>query len=321
MFVYKISHDIEVLFFYCFVQCMKRCDQWHYKQQLCFLPQLCSYMKSWKHLPIAHRRMDSHVPNWLRFELDQLEEMGKIGEVNQVSRPKIQKVPEYMGARVEFKRYYLPQLISVGPIHYEKPYVDLGKRYKYMWTAMYLKHTNQTVYDLYQRISSHEKELYGQFTRDCWGEHLSWLLVLDGCTILQVLEKSDQSVHPEQELKVSFDKLVRVHQDLLLLENQIPFQVLKLLCKDEARLMKCLHNFLEIHGVKMVSRPSKEKGNKSAHNGQEAEELKVIVQVDEHQLDEDDPVHLLDYLRRALLMRDLGQIHKEIKINRKCRYL
>ena len=115
-------------------------------------------------------------------------------------------------------------------------------------------------------------------------EHLSWLLALDGCTILQVLEKSDQSVHPEQELKVSFDKLVRVHQDLLLLENQIPFQVLKLLCKVEARLKKCLHNFLEIHCVKMASRPTKEKGNKSAHNGQEAEELKVIVQADEPNL-------------------------------------
>lgn len=47
----------------------------------------------------------------------------------------------------------------------------------------------------------------------------------------------------------------------------------------------------------------------------EPEEHKVIVEtLDQY---DDDPVHLLDYLRRALLVRDQRQFHTEIKINRK----
>ncbi|MED6177945.1 hypothetical protein PIB30_102928, partial [Stylosanthes scabra] len=82
------------------------------------------------------------------------------------------------------------------------------------------------------------------------------LLIIDGCCVLQLLKKLDNLVNPEQELKISIDKLVRVHQDLLIMDNQIRFQLLRLLCQDEAMLQQCLHNFLQVHGIEI---PSKKK--------------------------------------------------------------
>ena len=285
----------------------------------------------------SEERRDIRVPDRMMQEWFEFKELSsqRVEVVDELLTPKMQRVPEYMGKRVEFSELYMPQLITIGPIHYKKHIWHQGKPYKYKWTAMYLEGTDRTIDALFRTISSQFRELRQQFTEDSWNEHLkpygddgiasaSWMLVLDGCSILQVLKKS-YSADPEQELEISIDKLIRVHQDLLLLENQIPFKVLKLLCKDD--LKECLSNFLQIHGVKMAPAPStgkpdlgKEKKNKSAL-GQAVGEHKVIVQADDHQLNEEDPVHLLDYLRRALLMRDLGQIHKEVKVNKKSLHL
>ncbi|XLT12098.1 hypothetical protein HN51_057788 [Arachis hypogaea] len=71
-------------------------------------------------------------------------------------------------------------------------------------------------------------------------------IIVEACCVFHLLEKSESSVDPEQELKISIDKLVSVHQDLLILDNQIHFQSLRLLCQDEARLEKCLCNFLQV---------------------------------------------------------------------------
>ncbi|QHO51787.1 DUF247 domain protein [Arachis hypogaea] len=104
-------------------------------------------------------------------------------DVNKVSdsSPKIHRIPQYMAERVEFRKYYEAQIISIGPIHLAKIDTLQGKPYKDAWTAM--------------------------------------------------------------------DKLVRVHQDLLILNNQIPFPWLRVLCNDDQRLEKCLHNFLHVHGI------------------------------------------------------------------------
>ncbi|XP_027337436.1 UPF0481 protein At3g47200-like [Abrus precatorius] len=241
---------------------------------------------------------------------------------NEVSRPKIQRVPDYMGGREEFRRFYLPNLISIGPIHCFKPYVEQGYRYKKLWTAMYIRDTNQTFDDLIKRIyfslrDIHERNSYApgswpedppqehDFTSTWWWQGL--VLMEDGCSVLQVLDKSVDSDNPEKELMISTDKLVRVHQDLLLLENQIPFQLFKLICdEDRARLKRCMRKFLIIHGIEEAFRRTDGDGE---HN---------ITIVQDHE-QEEEPFHLLDYLRRALLRRDKTQIHKEIKSKTKKR--
>ncbi|XLU29156.1 hypothetical protein S245_065222 [Arachis hypogaea] len=223
------------------------------------------------------------------------------GEGNRVSRPKIQR--EFMGGKVEFERYYWPQIISFHPSDRQSK----GWRYKEAWAAMYLKDTNLKVEDLF-------RELWEENT---WSLKPMWLklydnprglyassLIVDGCCVLELLEKSDLWVDPEQELKISMDKLVRVHQDLLIMNNQVPFQLLRLLCQDQERLQKCLFNFLQVHGIKVETAP------KLPRKKRENEEVKVAVDGD----DDEDPVHLLDYLRKALLMRGQHTIYEAINL-------
>ncbi|RYR40908.1 hypothetical protein Ahy_A09g046655 [Arachis hypogaea] len=169
-------------------------------------------------------------------------------DVNKVSdsSPKIHRIPQYMAERVEFRKYYEPQIISIGPIHLAKIDTLQGKPYKDAWTAM--------------------------------------------------------------------DKLVRVHQDLLILNNQIPFPWLRVLCNDDQRLEKCLHNFLHVHGIESAPKLQRKK--------RENEEVKVAVEGDDDEEEqEDDPAHLLDYLRRALLMRDQHTLYKDINNKRRSLHL
>ncbi|KAK7330772.1 hypothetical protein VNO77_24972 [Canavalia gladiata] len=233
---------------------------------------------------------------------------------NDISRPKIQRVPDYMGGREEFKRFYFPTLISIGPFHYGRSYVEQGQQYKKFWTGMYLKNHNHTYDVLLDRVynqldHTNFRDLINHVDMPynyIWDTPLGmqFMLMEDGCSILQLLERSLDCENPEEELMVSTDKLVRVHQDLLLLENQLPYQLLKLICiqmdpgtredqHDRARLNRCMRNFLIIHGIERNDDPS------------------TVVQLEE---EEEEPLHLLDYLRRALLRRDHSQIHKEIQL-------
>ncbi|XLU29170.1 hypothetical protein S245_065236 [Arachis hypogaea] len=266
---------------------------------------------------------EGYAPSWIIERLQKAEESrAKLaGDASNVSNSRIRRTPEYLAERAEFRRYYFPQLIAIGPVHLDRRINHLqGEPFKEAWTTMYLTDTNQSVNDLYNTIfreSELLKEIRQLHGEDMWQrmsyyysgygtdtyEFIRWLLVVDGCSILHLLEKSGDSVDPQRDLNISVDKLVRMYQDLLIMDNQIPFKVLRLFCKDEARLEKCLRNFLQVHGIKTA--PELGKGKKNTQEA--AQELKLVVQGDD-----EDPVHLLDYLRRALLMRDLDTIHKEI---------
>ncbi|MED6177267.1 hypothetical protein PIB30_096554 [Stylosanthes scabra] len=245
-------------------------------------------------------------------------------EGNRISRPKIQDIPRYMAEKVEFQRYYKPQIISLNKLHARTPQ---GELYKEAWAAMYLKDTNLKLKDLYMEIC-YENASYPMDIKPMWRNlhsevfrrHLNAdSLIMDGCCVLQLLQKSNNSVDPEQGLKISIDKIVRVHQDLLIMDNQIPFQLLRLLCHDEAMLEQCLHNFLQVHGILIESSAPKLPRKKK-----ENQEVKVAVDEEEEEDDEEDPVHLLDYLRRALLMKVQHKFYKDInnkKMNRECLHL
>ncbi|XP_052195447.1 UPF0481 protein At3g47200-like isoform X1 [Diospyros lotus] len=276
---------------------------------------------------------------WFKHKYEVFQESKqRLVKDDKVSRPKIQRLPGYMGGRAEFKTYYLPKLIEIGPILHLQTNAGLGDAQKLMWTSMFLEDTNQNALDLCKKMFDHLEELMSLFSPGCWRyrqEELitllspfgiatddidlangdfkdikSWILFVDGCSVLQVLDKSnDSDSDPEQVLRVSVDQLVRVHQDLLLLENQIPFQVLKLLSKDEAKLKKCMDNFLQIHRITLPSRPGKQETTSTGGevSRSRSQEHKVTVQ------DKDDPVHVLDHLRRAILGNsgDCDQGHKD----------
>ncbi|MCH98458.1 DUF247 domain protein [Trifolium medium] len=72
------------------------------------------------------------------------------------------------------------------------------------------------------------------------------MLLVDGCSLLHILENADFNEPELMNIKV--DQLVPVIMDVLLLENQLPYHVLKLLWKnEEAQLIDTMVHFLRNH--------------------------------------------------------------------------
>ncbi|CAJ1947618.1 unnamed protein product [Sphenostylis stenocarpa] len=113
----------------------------------------------------------------------------------------------------------------------------MGEKYKLMWAARYLESTNQDAKALFQKIISNITQLVELFAEDAirhFPDHyeLSWMLLVDGCSLLQILDKGGDLVY-SQEMNVKVDQLVLLWQDVLLLENQLPYFLLRLLTHDE----------------------------------------------------------------------------------------
>ena len=130
---------------------------------------------------------------------------------------------------------------------------------------MYLERTKQDAQTLYQKIASNIEQLKDLFAEDVIRDFpddeklsWSWMLFVDGCSLLQILEKGE--LQDPKEMNVKVDQLVLVWQDVLLLENQLPYHVLKLLSdhEDDAKLVKSMNEFLKCHHLSPELRSKKQ---------------------------------------------------------------
>lgn len=285
----------------------------------------------------------TETPN-LSQKFDQLE---KAKHKPQNSIPKIQRVAHHLKDREHFAKHYSPRLLSIGPIHHGVENLKLGEKYKLMWAAMYLERTKQDAQTLYQKIASNIRQLKELFAEDVIKDSLddgklSWMLLVDGCSLLQILKKG--KLDKPEKIHVKVDQLVLVWQDVLLLENQIPYQVLKLLSghENDAKLIKLMNKFLKCHHLspdkpaqkreKWYQRNVKanvedsalaEEENTSVHinikhtlQGEHREEIsqEEATLQEKHRLETPPgtPNHLLDQLRRTVL-RDPPKKHQDQK--------
>ncbi|CAJ1947614.1 unnamed protein product [Sphenostylis stenocarpa] len=225
--------------------------------------------------------------------------------------PKIQKVPHYLRGREHFAKHYSPKLVAIGPIHRNDSNLELGQKYKLIWAAMYLERTNQDAKNLFQKILSNIGRLKELFADDVieklTDEELSWMLFVDGCSLLQILDKGKP--HASQEINVKIDQLVLVLHDILLLENQLPFDVLKLLSThgdDDTLLIRSMNNFLECNHHLSPRRPEIGQGTTKDEDRELAEDggyVSVYIKNEDTLRGEHIkcPFHLLDQLRRHVL--------------------
>ncbi|KEH22856.1 DUF247 domain protein [Medicago truncatula] len=121
-----------------------------------------------------------------------------IDQTPQNSRPKIQRVPQYLRNRTKFEEHYTPKLVSIGPIHHDNPKLKIGEKYKLMWAAKYIKNTGRIKKDLHKKIVDNIDEL-----------------------------KEKAKLHEPGQMNIKVDKLVLVMMDVLLLENQLPYIIIR----------------------------------------------------------------------------------------------
>ncbi|PON95635.1 hypothetical protein TorRG33x02_084640 [Trema orientale] len=183
-------------------------------------------------------------------EIDDLE-VYFLGHVNRESptpqvdtsttvKPKIQKVPMILRGRKNFGKYYEPRVVSIGPIHHGKEEF-ISEEYKKRFWAGFIERSGRDYKDLYKTIEDQISELKKLFNDDVIevyhdDKSLSRMLFLDGCFILMFIVSyvdGDFSSFNITNVDAAY-----IQQDLFLLENQIPFLVLKLLMESSSPKFK-----------------------------------------------------------------------------------
>ncbi|PON54725.1 hypothetical protein TorRG33x02_301560 [Trema orientale] len=199
--------------------------------------------------------------------------------------PKIQKVPFFFRDKQNFENYYEPRAVSIGPIHHGKPWLELAELYKLKLAAKFIKDTGKGTEELYKIIKDKIYYLKDYFQEEVIkgydDDTLSWILFLDGCYVLQFTYSF--LLCELEQLGIENQHVQQI--DLFLLENQIPFEVLKLLLNpipDEFRniLKTSIEGFTRV----TIMTPSECKTSRN-----------LAINIDEL-----NPAHLLDLLQQVL---------------------
>ncbi|KAE8098679.1 hypothetical protein FH972_016723 [Carpinus fangiana] len=186
-----------------------------------------------------------------------------------------------------FVKYFEPRVASLGPIHHGIPKYQLGETYKRKLAYEFVKGfscnngytLDDDINDLYGKIKKEITLLRGCFeeevTKNYDDEVLAWILFVDGCAILQYIFCAANSKF--EELNIKNDSVAFAQQDLFLLENQVPYRLLKLLMR-YSRKEELLRNSIESF-IRNINN----------------------LQTEQQKHGERDPTHLLDLLRTRLL--------------------
>ncbi|MBA0751220.1 hypothetical protein Gogos_000161 [Gossypium gossypioides] len=131
-----------------------------------------------------------------------------------------------------FQEMYEPRMVALGPLHHGKPEFMCSEEAKLKFAARFA-HVNGYTDDqeLFYRVRAEIGDL-----RKCYNpediaayddERLAWMLFVDGCAVLCAVRYVVEGKF--DELKTKADLLVFAQVDLFLLENQLPYRLLKIL--------------------------------------------------------------------------------------------
>ncbi|XP_015886127.2 UPF0481 protein At3g47200 [Ziziphus jujuba] len=239
---------------------------------------------------------DSSWENKLeRLMVEEEEQQG--GDPATSHKPKIQTVPPMLRGQKNFEKYFEPRAVSIGPLHHGKPKLQVAEKYKPKLTKKFINNRSaDNGKDLYMKIWNNIEML-----RDCYDEavtrnwdnqSLAWMLFLDGCSTLQFIHSF---VTNELKIfKIKNDQIAFAQQDLFLLENQLPYQLLKLLMNDDDREV----------GNQNDEEKKKNKYEESIRTFIRMNVMapkKYMHQIDVNMEKKQEPAHLLELLQSALI--------------------
>ncbi|KAB1671100.1 hypothetical protein [Gossypium barbadense] len=233
-------------------------------------------------------------------ELKNLRSLDEAFDGNQLdpkAKPLIQRVPSILGRHEDFRKYFKPRVVSIGPLHHDDPTLHGSEKLKLKLAAHFVKNIGFNKETLYNNMKTEigglkkcydPKELEKYSNDD---QKLAWMFFVDGCAILQaVYMRYGQDYNPTRnELFIKNQLLTFVYSDLFLLENQLPFRVLELLTsssKNGEKFMKAIKRFID----DTVITPADMKEPQSHQQDSEWWEQQ-----------EEERIHLLHLLRARLL--------------------
>ncbi|KAD3336267.1 hypothetical protein R6Q59_028507 [Mikania micrantha] len=141
---------------------------------------------------------------------------------------RIPRVPMILKENMDHDKYYVPKVVSLGPYHHGKPDLEPVEGFKPLYTNRLLKGNQELILGLYHNLAKMVQTLRGYYEDDA--DHLSddeftRMMLLDGCFILYIIEHIFSN-NGTNALALKSHQIMFVQQDMFLLENQIPYQVL-----------------------------------------------------------------------------------------------
>ncbi|XP_076958467.1 UPF0481 protein At3g47200-like [Bidens hawaiensis] len=151
----------------------------------------------------------------------------------QSSTKRIPQVRGIVSKEGDYEKYYVPKVVSIGPYHYGKEKLQAIQNLKPGFAKKIFKGKRETLKSLYKKLLEPEMVNYlrGFYDEDSTNMNISdtdftYMMLLDSCFILYYT----QFIYfrsPEDSSKLKSYQIVLAHQDLFLLENQIPIEVIR----------------------------------------------------------------------------------------------
>ncbi|KAJ0715335.1 hypothetical protein HanPI659440_Chr13g0499931 [Helianthus annuus] len=144
------------------------------------------------------------------------------------STARIHRVPMILKEHIDHEKYYVPKVASLGPYHHGNPNLESVEGFKPLYTNKLLEGNQESIRSLYHSLAKMVRTLKGIYEDDV--DHLSddeftRMMLLDGCFILYVIEHIFLN-NEKDNLGLKSHQIMFIQQDMFLLENQIPYQVL-----------------------------------------------------------------------------------------------
>ena len=149
---------------------------------------------------------------------------------------RIPRVPVTLRYILNYPRWIKPNVISIGPYYYGDKYLQEVQKLKYQHAENFIRESQQQINELYQKIENEIDDLamcYDSYqaTSEDDKKKLATIFLLDGCYLLRFIYYSNKE-DGISALNFTNHDMTYIRQDFFLLENQLPYQVLKLLFED-----------------------------------------------------------------------------------------
>ncbi|XP_076914519.1 UPF0481 protein At3g47200-like [Bidens hawaiensis] len=146
--------------------------------------------------------------------------------------PSIARIRRVSGIeKGEYEKYYVPKVVSIGPHHFGNEKLELVEKLKPVFTMKLLSKNKETLRSLYKRLGDPQmvKDLRSFYEEDSTTQYsnkeFTKMMLQDSCFILYYIQYIFGG-KPEDYEGLNMHQVVFLHQDLFLLENQVPFKAL-----------------------------------------------------------------------------------------------
>ncbi|XP_076925530.1 UPF0481 protein At3g47200-like [Bidens hawaiensis] len=144
---------------------------------------------------------------------------------------RISKIPPMMREIHDYEKYFVPKVVSIGPYHYGNPKLELVEKLKPTFAMKLVKNNKEILEILYSKLEEPDtvRDLRGYYEENSTSMFsdmdFAKMMLLDSCFILYYIVYIFGRL-PEDCRALNNHQIVFIHQDLFLLENQVPFKPL-----------------------------------------------------------------------------------------------